>query len=112
MFFDMTNSASVARMDNTGLISPFPGGMPPRMAGLRGIGEADNPLLDPATIQAANSELVFLTNWWRATNNQKPLSMAASAPAMNFGLTPETQQLLLLAGAAILAVVLLKKKRR
>lgn len=67
---------------------------------------------DPATVTAINSELVFLTNWWRQVNGQQPLALAQSAPTVNVGLNQDTRNLLLLGAAGVLAVILLKPKRK
>lgn len=96
-----------------------------RGAGLAGLGDASNIFgtdtaatggqsspFDPATVTAVNSELVFGSNLFRAWAGQPPLNVAATAPAVNVGLTQDTQNLVLLGGAALLLVVLLKGKRK
>lgn len=49
-------------------------------------------------------------NAQRAAQGLPPLSNAQIAPAVNVGLTAQTQQLLMLGGAALLFVFLMKKR--
>jgi len=59
-----------------------------------------------------NMELLYLINLDRAMQGDKPLEAKATAPAVNVGLTPATQNLALLGIAGLLGVFLLARRSR
>ncbi len=60
-------------------------------------------------IAGLNSQQLFQMNLQRAQQGLPPLNPAQYAPAMNFGMTPETQKLVMIGIVAVVAVMMLKK---
>lgn len=103
--------------DNTNRIPAFQSSQPQsflRRHGLMGLGQ-DAPAapLSWAEIGTGlNMELLYLINLDRAQSGKPPLDVKATAPAVNVGLTPATQQLALLGMAGLLGVFLLARRSR
>jgi hypothetical protein len=57
-------------------------------------------------------ELLYLINLDRAMQGDKPLEAKATAPAVNVGLTPATQNLALLGIGGIAALFLLMRSKK
>jgi hypothetical protein len=89
-----------------------------RRRGLAGLGQDAPPTNATASGMSwseigtgLNMELLYLINLDRSMQGEKPLDAKATAPGVNVGLTPETQNAALLAVAGLLGVFLLARRR-
>lgn len=87
-----------------------------RQRGLMGLGETQDsgtgismPDME-RILTSLNAEAVFLLNLDRARQGLAPINVANASPRVNFGLTPDMQNLLL--GAAGIGVLFLLLKKR
>lgn len=71
-----------------------------------------NALSNPAFVTGVNSELLFGSNLVLGLEGKPQLNIATTAPAVNVGLTPATQNMVLLLAAGVAVALFMGKGKK